>query len=127
MNDILRHTTQFNKAVQAIKATYMRNWRKSHQTYYRDFYNRLFDQLRLKYGNKCACCERTDNLQFAHIKDTALKGLGRGKKTRYYDIIKHPDSYVLMNKYCHYGFDKISPELKIEWLQKHGVKICKKL
>lgn len=62
-----------------------------------------FIQLRLKYGGKCQWqnCNQTKNLEFAHTKPTKLKGKGRGRKERYYDIKNNPTSYILLCKYHH--------------------------
>jgi predicted restriction endonuclease len=97
----------------------MRMWKKSRPNYYRDLYNRLFNELRKSFGGKCIICgQYLYDLEFAHIKETGLSGLGRGKIARYYDIKNHPECYVLMCKNHHREFDRISPELKEEWLQK---------
>jgi hypothetical protein len=45
------------------------------------------------------------SLQFAHIKDTGLNGIGRGRKERYYDIRNHPDSYALLCEDHHKAYD----------------------
>ena len=94
----------------------MVNWRKLHPHYYTEFYRRMFEELRKQFGGKCKHCDSTEDLQFAHIKDTKLNGKGRGLKTRYYDIKNHPDCYALLAKICHYEFDKLSPELREGWL-----------
>lgn len=44
-------------------------------------------------------------IQFAHIEETELRGMGRGRKQRYYDIIKNPDKYVPLCEYHHRIFD----------------------
>lgn len=54
------------------------------------------EELRQKMGGKCAYCETTIGLEFAHIKKTALSGRGRGRKERYYDVIRNMDSYILL-------------------------------
>ena len=74
---------------------------------------RKFEELRRQFGGKCRNqeCSSTENLEFAHVKDTGLKGWSRGKKNRYYDILRNPDSYVLICKTCHKKYDK--GELKL--------------
>lgn len=54
------------------------------------------DELKKRFGGKCFNCGSTVNLQFAHVKDTCLNGEGRGRKERYYDIIKNPECYTLL-------------------------------
>lgn len=79
------------------------------------FIKRKFRELREKRGNKCEICGNVVNLQFAHIhgKETKLTGKrGRGRKERYYDIIKNPKSYVLLCEKCHKLYD--AGVLKIE-------------
>jgi hypothetical protein len=69
------------------------------------------DKLKEKFGGRCWNCGSTVNLQFAHIKETDINGRGRGRKERYYDIIKHPESYALLCGGddgvggCHKGYD----------------------
>ena len=69
---------------------------------------RKIPELRERMGGKCAnpkCPNPTENSQFAHVKRTRLKGRGRGRKERYYDVVKHPDCYILLSKDCHKKFD----------------------
>jgi hypothetical protein len=54
--------------------------------------------LLLAYGNKCCVCGSTENLEFAHRNKTKLSGSGRGRKERYYDVIKNPLDYGLTCK-----------------------------
>ena len=71
-------------------------------------------ELRELMGGKCAnprCPNSSDDLQFAHVKRTKVRGWGRGRKERYYDVVKHPDCYILLTKYCHKLFD--DGELKL--------------
>ena len=78
-----------------------------------------FDELKNRFGGKCLNCGSTMNLQFAHIKDTCLNGKGRGRKERYYDIIKNPESYVLLcggidcASGCHQQYDAGQLKLQI--------------
>ncbi len=68
-------------------------------------------------GGKCVFCEESSpsNLEFAHIKETGLKGMGRGKQRRYYDIKNHIECYRLMCKTHHKQFD--DGEIKLEELK----------
>lgn len=73
-------------------------------------YSERMHQLRLSWGGRCVMCgrpksNRSRSLEFAHIKPTALRFRGRGLITRFLDIIKHPDCYVLLCKQCHRTLD----------------------
>lgn len=59
---------------------------------------RLKKKLIKQFGGKCIICGSIKNLEFAHLKPTKLKGIGRGRKERYYDVLKNPDCYVLTCK-----------------------------
>jgi len=59
---------------------------------------RLKKKLIKQFGGKCIVCGKTTNLEFAHIKPTKLNGKGRGRKERYYDVLKNPDYYCLTCK-----------------------------
>ncbi len=66
-------------------------------------------ELRIAMGGCCAnpfCEHPYEKLEFAHTKRTGLNGWGRGRKERYYDVINHPDSYILLCKECHKLFDR---------------------
>jgi len=65
-----------------------------------------FEKLRETFGGKCCFCGSIDKLQFAHIQATDVRGRGRGRKERYYDIKNNPDSYVLLCPSCHRTLDK---------------------
>lgn len=65
-----------------------------------------FEELRQSRGNKCDICggkpTKKDPLQFYHIRKTPLSGIAhRGRKERYYDILRHPKSYGLGHRSCH--------------------------
>ena len=62
-------------------------------------------ELRETLGGKCIICGSFEKLEFAHIKETGLRGMGRGRKERYYDVIKNITSYELMCTNCHTDFD----------------------
>jgi hypothetical protein len=98
---------------------YMREWIRKNPSYYTNLFNRLWNELRQSFGGKCVICGQIWELEFAHIKETGLSGEGRGQRKRYYDIKNHPDCYTLMCKKDHKDFDKISSELKEEWLKKN--------
>jgi len=68
---------------------------------------KAFQKLREFFGGKCQECGRTDRLEFAHIGETPLsrKGRGRGRKERYYDILRHPLCYKLLCHDCHRRLD----------------------
>lgn len=69
-------------------------------------------------GNKCMYpdCEITDNLEFAHLKDTGLSGMSRGRKERYYNIIKNLDSYILLCEEHHKMMDDYLKDNKEEFI-----------
>jgi len=69
-----------------------------------------FDNLRKEFGDKCSFCGSTAKLEFAHLEPTELVGRGRGRKERYYDIKKNPDSYVLLCVGCHKTLDTVLKE-----------------
>jgi hypothetical protein len=62
-------------------------------------------KLRKRYHDQCYFCQSTKDLEFAHITETNLSGRGRGRKERYYDVIKNPNSYLLLCKECHTKMD----------------------
>jgi len=54
------------------------------------------------FGAFCWLCEEeTKVLEFHHLKETKLNGRGRGRKERYYDILKNPNCYFPTCKECH--------------------------
>ena len=73
-----------------------------------------FQELKKEFGNRCEFCGSENDLQFAHIVPTKLRGMGRGKKNRYYDIRNHKTDYLLLCKDCHYKFDR-NPEEKLNY------------
>jgi hypothetical protein len=62
---------------------------------------RLKARLLEQHGGKCQTCGSTQDLEFAHIKPTKVKGKGRGMKERLWDIKKHPTPYTLLCNWCH--------------------------
>jgi hypothetical protein len=56
---------------------------------------KLRPQLISLFGGKCEVCGITEKLQFAHVRKTGLKGRGRGRKERLWDIMNHPLDYKL--------------------------------
>lgn len=66
---------------------------------------RRWKQLIEDSGGKCAQCPNTEALEFAHLEPTGLRGRSRGRKERLYDILKHPEKYVLLCIYCHDEMD----------------------
>lgn len=78
--------------------------------YTNEWIAKKFSELRELYGGVCnhPNCKTTKNLEFAHIEPTDLSGRGRGRKERYYDIVKHPSHYVLLCKYHHLEYDRVA-------------------
>jgi len=66
--------------------------------------SRLRDRCIELLGGRCRRCRSTQHVEFAHIKETPLRGRGRGLDRRYRDILKHPDCYVPMCHGCHRAF-----------------------
>jgi hypothetical protein len=64
-----------------------------------------------RFGGKCwfENCEEDDptKLEFAHIFPTRLKGRGRGRKERIYDVSKNPDCYALVCSYHNGQIDEV--------------------
>jgi hypothetical protein len=80
----------------------------------RRFYLRQMDELRVRYGNRCSKCGRSETearflhrngLEFAHLVTTGLNGRGRGRADRIHDIRRNPSHYTLMCVLCHREFD----------------------
>ena len=64
--------------------------------------NIMLSRLRAERGNRCFDCNNVSILgEFHHVKETGLKGMGRGSSQRAKDIRDHPDAYVLLCKACH--------------------------
>jgi len=63
-------------------------------------------ELITQFGGKCQKCGSTQKLEFAHKEPTGLNGLGRGRKERYYDVIKNPEKYWLSCPDCHDEYDR---------------------
>lgn len=72
---------------------------------FNEWTKKRFRELREERGNRCNRCGSTLFLQFAHISETGLKGTGRGRKERLYDIIKNPEAYILACRFCHELYD----------------------
>ena len=66
-----------------------------------EYVKRRWQQLIDDSGGKCAQCPSTGPLEFAHLEPTGLNGKGRGKARRLFNILKHPEKYVLLCVDCH--------------------------
>ena len=59
--------------------------------------------------SECVCCGSKADLEFAHVKRTALKGRERGLVKRYLDITQNPESYTILcgrgRHSCHTLYD----------------------
>jgi len=64
-------------------------------------------ELRVFFGSRCnnPFCQSLDNLEFAHLTETEIKGHGRGLHQRILDVNKNRDKYILLCKTCHMEFD----------------------
>lgn len=50
---------------------------------------------------KCGICGHKQKIQFHHIKETKVNGIGRGLWRRAKDIRDHPDCYIPLCYFCH--------------------------
>lgn len=83
---------------------------------------RSIQELRDARGNRCRRCGSKSKLEFAHVKETSVRGRGRGQMVRYCDIKRNPDAYELLCWHCHHEFDRKGGYrvffglLLVEWL-----------
>ena len=88
------------------------------------WYKGKMAELRKERGGRCllglAHCSETKRLEFAHVKETGLKGRGRGRAERYRDIKANPECYILACRSCHLRADELARvfyfELQLEAL-----------
>lgn len=74
--------------------------------YMTKYYRRKRKEQIIKFGGKCSIDSNcSGRLEFAHIKETGLKGMGRGRFKRLYDVIKNPNCYKLLCHLHHMEFD----------------------
>ena len=85
---------------------YDRKWLASRPGYRAWVRENIRLRARALFGNICAWCGSTSELEFAHIRETLLSnGKGRGAMRRYYDVIHNPDAYLLLCHTCHSDLD----------------------
>lgn len=83
---------------------------------------RSIQELRDARGDRCRRCGSRSKLEFAHVKETSVRGRGRGQMVRYCDIKRNPGSYELLCWHCHHEFDRKGGYrvffglLLVEWL-----------
>ena len=65
---------------------------------------RLRLRLAVIFGIVCQHCGSNRQLEYAHRERTQLKGAGRGLTNRLLDVLKNPDSYLLLCRKCHRKF-----------------------
>lgn len=77
-----------------------------------DYVQRLRALMLLTFGGSCrfvledgSLCGSLENLEFAHLEETGISGNGRGSRERIYDVIKHPECYILFCRDHHRLFD----------------------
>jgi hypothetical protein len=58
-----------------------------------------------QFGGKCSRCGSLEDLEFAHVAKTDVKGRGRGRKERIQDVSQHRGSYLLLCHNCHITLD----------------------
>jgi hypothetical protein len=66
---------------------------------------RLKAKLIAAFGGACAWCGSQAELEFAHLRETGLKGPSRGQSKRLLDVQRNPDAYKLLCRPCHCTFD----------------------
>lgn len=52
-------------------------------------------RLKRMFGNRCYFCGDRHRLEFAHVRPTALSGMGRGSTQRIKDVRDNTDKYLL--------------------------------
>lgn len=98
-------------------------WQKASSIYQTRYRQKKRLNLILEHGDICYLCLKVKGfnrkLEFHHLKPTGLNGEGRGFDNRIRDIVKHPDSYILLCRKCHekaHGFKGDRPkDLVIKW------------
>lgn len=73
--------------------------------YVNKWIKRKRQQLVADRGGECEECGSKEKMEFAHLGETGLYGAGRGRKERYYDVIRNPDKYKLLCQRCHKRLD----------------------
>lgn len=73
-------------------------------------------------GGKCYFCDVKDPalIEFAHVKETKVTGVGRGQYNRLKDVFDNRDSYRLMSEDCHNIFDGL-PQRKKKIALQYGI------
>jgi hypothetical protein len=54
---------------------------------------------------ECELCGSNDDLEFAHLNPTRVKGHGRGRRVRTNDILSHLSAYTRLCRGCHKRYD----------------------
>ena len=73
---------------------------------YTKWYNKKREEMIDKFGGKCQVeGEHQGELEFAHLKETGLDGMGRGSYRRICDVMDNPKSYALLCRRHHLIFD----------------------
>jgi len=66
-----------------------------------EYVKRRWMELIEEYGGECQDCGKRYDLEFAHLGETGLKGKGRGKNRRLFNILHNRDLYRLLCMDCH--------------------------
>lgn len=66
-----------------------------------EYVKHRWQRLIEEFGGKCDMCEKTWDLEFAHVEPTNCVGKGRSKRKRLTDILQHRDAYKLLCETCH--------------------------
>ena len=80
------------------------------------YVQRRWEKLLTEYGGQCAACGKRYDLEFAHIAPTDVKGKGRGKARRLFDILRYPTRYTLLCASCHDILDGMNRRRQADYL-----------
>lgn len=79
-----------------------------------------WDLLIEEYGGACEKCAKTYDLEFAHVKPTGVKGKGRGKSRRLFDILRNRECYRLLCFECHDELDGMHRHRQQDYIKREG-------
>lgn len=85
-----------------------------------EWVKRRWAELIEEYGGCCEDCQKTYDLEFAHTKPTGLRGKGRGKSRRLYDILRNRDCYRLLCFDCHDILDGMHRHRQQDYIKRGG-------
>lgn len=71
----------------------------------RAYRERLRQRAYQAVGASCKLCGDRSAVEFCHIVATGLRGSGRGQYRRWLDVVRNPDCYLPMCRFCHEIYD----------------------